>query len=206
MLRLGKFWNGWSGGLGKLIPFVILLQSPEGWPLGSTNSMWMMHWPYSCRTTRLRTSLSSYRYYTSSTCLKFLHPSPFSPCSRPQSTWHFLLAYKSAVKGLPRSALVTEMLKNPELMRFAASLLPESIKGGYSHRTLINFHTATLVEYISRAESLDSGSAVVFLSNFLEPFEHEGSVPKDAIVRKLAVSNDPLLTRNSSQVLFCFPF
>jgi len=74
------------------------------------------------------------------------------------------------------------MLKNPDLMRFAASLLPEAIKGGYSHRTLINFHTATLVEYISRAESLDSGSAVVFLSNFLEPLEHAGSVPKDAIV------------------------
>jgi len=74
------------------------------------------------------------------------------------------------------------MLKNTDLMRFAASILPEAIKGGYSHRTLVNFHTATLVEYISRAESLDSGSAVVFLSNLLEPLEHEGSVPKDAIV------------------------
>jgi len=110
--------------------------------------------------------------------------SSFSPFYRPQSTWHFLLAYKSAVKGLPRFALVTEMLKNLDLMRFSASLLPEAIKGGYSHRTLINFHTATLVEYISRAESLDSGSAVVFLSNFLEPLESEGSVSKDAIVRK----------------------
>ena len=74
------------------------------------------------------------------------------------------------------------MLKNPDLMRFAASILPEAVKGGYSHRTLINFHTATLVEYISRTESLDSGSAVVLLSNFLEPLEHEGSVPKDVIV------------------------
>lgn len=78
------------------------------------------------------------------------------------------------------------MLKNPDLMRFTTSLLPEAIKGGHSHRTLINFHTATLVEYISRAESLDSGSAVVFLSNFFEPLESEGSVPKDAIVSKLA--------------------
>lgn len=137
---------------------------------------------------------------------KMLAPLAMLTLPRPQSTWHFLLAYKSAVKGLPRSALVTEMLKNPELMRFAASLLPEAIKCGYSHRTLINFHTATLVEYISRAESLDSGSAVVFLSTFLEPLEHEGSVPKDAIVRKLTVLNDPLLTRNSSRVLFCFPF
>ena len=79
------------------------------------------------------------------------------------------------------------MLKNPDLMRFAASLLPEAIKGGYSHRTLISFHTATLVEYVSRAESLDSGSAVVFLSTFLKPLEHEGSVPEDAIVSRLSL-------------------
>lgn len=79
------------------------------------------------------------------------------------------------------------MLENPDLMRFAASLLPEAIKGGYSHRTLISFHTATLVEYVSRAESLDSGSAVVFLSTFLKPLEHEGSVPKDAIVSRLSL-------------------
>ena len=78
------------------------------------------------------------------------------------------------------------MLKNPDLMRFVASLLSGAINGGYPHRTLISFHTATLVEYISRAESLDSGSAVVFLSNFLEPLESEGSVPKDAIVSKFA--------------------
>ena len=83
------------------------------------------------------------------------------------------------------------MLKNPDLMRFVASILPEAIRGGYSHRTLINFHTATLVEYISRAESLDSGSAVVFLSNFLEPLEHDGLVPKDAIVSCFA----PFVTR-----------
>lgn len=145
-----------------------------------------MHWLCSYRITKLPTSLSSYRYYTSSTHLKFFYSSSFSPCVRPQSTWHFLLAYKSAVKGLPRSALVTEMLKNPDLMHFTTSLLPEAIKGGYSHRTLINFHTATLVEYISRAESLDSGIAVAFLSNLLEPLENEGSVPKDAIVSKSA--------------------
>ena len=145
-----------------------------------------MRLPYSCRITKLCTSQSSYRYYTSSTRLTCLNYLPFTPCTRPQSTWHFLLAYKSAVKGLPRSALITEMLKNHDLMRFSASLLPEAIKGGYSHRTLINFHTVTLVEYISRAESLDSGSAVVFLSNFLEPLENEGSVPKDAIVSEIA--------------------
>ena len=129
-----------------------------------------------------------------------------SRCARPQSTWHFLLAHKSAVKGLPRSTLVTEMLKNPDLMRFVASLLSEAIKGGYSHNTLINFHTATLVEYISRAESLDSGSAVVLLSSFLEPLENEGSVPKDAIVSKFAPSNYPPLTRSSFRALFFSPF
>jgi len=144
-----------------------------------------MHWPCSCHFTKLHTSQSFYRYYMPSTHLTCLHSSPFTPCTRPQSTWHFLLAYKSAVKGLPRSALVTEMLKNHDLMRFSASLLPEAIKGGYSHRTLINFHTASFVEYISRAESLDSGSAVVFLSNFLEPLENEGLVPKDAIVSEI---------------------
>ena len=165
-----------------------------------------MYWHYSCRITKLLISLSSYRYYTSSAYLNCLHSSLSSPYARPQSTWHFLLAYKSAVKGLPRTALVTEMLKNSDLMPFTASLLPEAIKGGYSHHTLINFHTATLVEYISRAESLDSGSAVVFLSSFLKPLEHEGPVPKDAIVSRLALVNGVLLTRNSYQVLFCFPF
>ena len=141
-----------------------------------------MHWPCSCRITKPLISSSSYRYYTSSKRLNWSGSLPSSSCTRPQSTWHFLLAYKSAVKGLPRSALVTEMLKNPDLLRFAASLLPEAIKGGYSHRTLINFHTATLVEYISRAESLDSGNAVVLLSNILDPLDHESSVPKDGIV------------------------
>ena len=98
------------------------------------------------------------------------------------------------------------MLKNPDLMRFSASLLPEAIIGGYSHRTLISFHTATLVEYISRTESLDSGSAVVFLSNFLKPLEHEGSVPKDAVVSRLALFKDALLTRNSYRVSSYSPF
>lgn len=129
-----------------------------------------------------------------------------SPYHRPQSMWHFLLAYKSSVKGLHRSALVTEMLKNPDLTRFAASLLPGALKGGYSHRTLISFHTATLVEYISRAESLDPGSAVVFLSNFLEPLGLECSVPKDAIVSQHALCDGSLLTRNSDRVLSCFQF
>ena len=151
-----------------------------------------MHWPCSYRIMKHPTLSNFYQYYKSSTRLKCLHPIPFSLYSRPQSTWHFLLAHKSAVKGLPRSALVTEMLKNPDLMRFTASLLPEAIKGGYYHRTLINFHTATLVEYISRAESLDSGCAVVLLSNILEPLEHEGSVPKDAIVSGLTPFTDPL--------------
>jgi len=158
------------------------LQNFEGLSLGSTSSISTTHWPCSCRITKPLTSSSSYRYYTSSKHLNCSDSPSFSPCTRPQSTWHFLLAHKSAVKGLPRSALVTEMLKNPGLLRSAASILPEAIKGGYSHRALINFHTATLVEYISRTEPLDSGSAVVLLSNLLAPLEHEGSVPKDAIV------------------------
>ena len=135
-----------------------------------------------------------------------LVPLKFSPCARPQSTWHFLLAYKSAVKGLPRFALVTEMLKNPELMRFAASILPDALKGGYSHRTLINFHTATFTEYISRAESIDPGSAVVFLSNFLDPLVLEGPVPKDVIASNTLLYNHQLLTKNSYRVLSCFLF
>lgn len=165
-----------------------------------------MHWPRSCRITKLLTLSNSYRYYTSSTHPKRSHSLLFSPCARPQSTWHFLLAYKSAVKGLPRSALVTEMLKTPDLTRFAASLLPEAIKGGYAHRTLISFHTATLVEYLSRAEPLDSGTAVVFLSNFLEPLEYEGPVPKDAIVSGPILFNGPPLIRNSYRASFYSPF
>lgn len=110
------------------------------------------------------------------------------------------------MKGLHRSALVTEMLKNPDLTRFTTSLLPEALKGGYSHRTLISFHTATLVEYISRAGSLDPGSAVVFLSSFLEPLRSECSVPKDAIVSNHPLCDDAFLTTISYRVLSCSPF
>jgi U3 small nucleolar RNA-associated protein 10 len=108
----------------------------------------------------------------------------------PNSTWSFLNAFKAAAKPLPRTALVAEMLRNIEVTRFVASLLPSAISGGYVHRTLVSFHTSILLEYISQSKAMDSNSSAVLLPPSIDSIksantiEDKDGLDKDVVVRR----------------------
>lgn len=78
-------------------------------------------------------------------------------------------------------ALVTEMLKNTDVARFVASLLPTAMKGGYSHRVLLAFNAASLHDFIMRSSQLDEGTVAYLLPALLEPLRNASRV-KDAVV------------------------
>ncbi|KAF8889071.1 hypothetical protein BD779DRAFT_1714897 [Infundibulicybe gibba] len=92
---------------------------------------------------------------------------------RRNSKWSFLLAYKSAAQSVPRAALVKEMLRSSDIARFVTSLLPDAMKGGYSHRTLLAFNAASLHDYLLRLKSLDEGIAAFILPALLVPLEND---------------------------------
>ena len=106
---------------------------------------------------------------------------------RPDAPWGFLNAYKSAAQSVPRTALVTEMLRNIVVARFVASALPKAIKGKTTHHTLTAFHTAVLFEYISRSKALDDAALVVLLPAMLEPLQ-ESAIRADALTKDVTVS------------------
>jgi U3 small nucleolar RNA-associated protein 10 len=106
---------------------------------------------------------------------------------RPDASWGFLSAYKSAAQSVPRTALVTEMLRNIVVTRFVASALPKAVKGKTTHHTLIAFHTAILIEYISRSKALDDAALVVLLPAMLEPLQ-ESAIRTDAFTKDVTVS------------------
>ncbi|KZT37682.1 hypothetical protein SISSUDRAFT_1062609 [Sistotremastrum suecicum HHB10207 ss-3] len=97
-----------------------------------------------------------------------------------QPLWKFLLPFKKAVKPLPRASLVTEMLKNVDLTRFVASLLPTCLDAKRGHRCLYSFHVGVLLEYISRSKSLDDVQVALLLPSLTKPLSSQG--PKDAIL------------------------
>ncbi|KAF9480276.1 hypothetical protein BDN70DRAFT_905831 [Pholiota conissans] len=102
---------------------------------------------------------------------------------KPNSTWRFLLSYKSAAQNVPRVSLVTEMLKNTDVARFVASLLPISLKKGISHHTLIAFNAATLHDFIKRSKSLNEGTLAYILPALLAPLQQKPKkLSKDAVV------------------------
>ncbi|KAG7098539.1 hypothetical protein E1B28_000475 [Marasmius oreades] len=96
------------------------------------------------------------------------------------TTWSFLLPFKSAAQSVPRIALVTEMKKNSEVARHISSLLPNAIKEGYSHRTLVAFNAATLHDFIIHSDTLEESCIAYLLPALVEPLQ-TGS-PKDAIL------------------------
>ncbi|KAF8966928.1 armadillo-type protein [Flammula alnicola] len=99
------------------------------------------------------------------------------------STWSFLLPYKSAAQNVPRVSLVTEMLKNTDVARFVASLLPYALKKGLSHRVLIAFNAATLHDFIKRSKSLNEGTVAYLLPALLEPLQQKRKkLSKDAVI------------------------
>ena len=89
--------------------------------------------------------------------------------NRPNSTWSFLNAYRSAAQSVPRQSLVTEMLRNVDLTRFIVSLLPSAIQGGYVHRALIAFHTGVFIDYVARDKTIDDGVLAFLLPSLLAP-------------------------------------
>lgn len=102
---------------------------------------------------------------------------------RPSSTWSFLLSFKSAAQNVPRVSLVTEMLRNGDVARFVASLLPLALKKDRLHRVLLAFNAATMHEFITRSKSLDEGTIAYILPALLDPLDEEHASSRDAIVR-----------------------
>src|SRR4030081_3796316 len=90
---------------------------------------------------------------------------------RPNSTWSFLLPFKAAAQSVPRTPLVTEMIKNTDVARFISSLLPLSLKHNYIHRTLVAFNAACLDDFMSKSKSLDEGTVAYLLPAILQPLQ-----------------------------------
>lgn len=98
-----------------------------------------------------------------------------TPTRRLDAPWNFLNAYKSAAQSVPRTALVTEMVRNGAVARFVASVLPKAVKDRTAHRALVAFHTAALFEYISRIKAPDDGVMAFLLPAMLEPLQHNAT-------------------------------
>ncbi|RDB23790.1 U3 small nucleolar RNA-associated protein 10 [Hypsizygus marmoreus] len=97
------------------------------------------------------------------------------------STWSFLLQFKSAAQKLPRMSLVTEMLRSTDVARFVTSLLPSALKAGRCHRVLLAFNAASLHDFISRTQVLDEGTIAYLLPALLEPLRQVSPI-KDAVL------------------------
>lgn len=116
--------------------------------------------------------------------------------------WNFLNAYKSAARSVPRSALVTEMVRNVAVARFVASALPKAVKDRTAHRALVAFHTAALFEYISRIKAPDDGVLAFLLPAMLEPLQHNAA---QAGTKDVVLSNYVLLSVLSQKVVLQGP-
>ncbi|KAI0295094.1 armadillo-type protein [Multifurca ochricompacta] len=112
---------------------------------------------------------------------------------KPDAPWNFLNAYKLATQSVPRVALVTEMLNNVPVARFVASALPTAVKEKTVHRTLVAFHTAALLEYISRIKTLSDDLLAFLLPAMLEPLQ-DSAAQADAITKDIVLSSYVLLS------------
>ncbi|TFK24886.1 hypothetical protein FA15DRAFT_669091 [Coprinopsis marcescibilis] len=102
---------------------------------------------------------------------------------KPNTRWGFLIPYKTAAQNVPRVSLVSEMLRNGDVARFVAALLPDAVKEGRVHRTLLAFNAATIHEFIKRSKSLDEGTVAFLLPSLLEPLQLKSEHPsKDTIL------------------------
>ncbi|KAG5644278.1 hypothetical protein DXG03_008763 [Asterophora parasitica] len=97
------------------------------------------------------------------------------------STWNFLLPFKSAAQNLPRMSLVTEMLRNTDVSRFVTSLLPKALKEGHSHRVLLAFNAACLHDFVSRSQELNEGTVAYLLLALVEPLQQKPAI-RDAVL------------------------
>ncbi|KAH9044915.1 hypothetical protein EDB83DRAFT_2406035 [Lactarius deliciosus] len=116
----------------------------------------------------------------------------------PDAPWNFLNAYKSAAQSVPRTALVTEMVRNVAVARFVASALPKAVKDRTAHRALVAFHTAALFEYISRIKAPDDGVLAFLLPAMLEPLQQNAA---HAGTKDVVLSSYVLLSALSQKVV-----
>ncbi|KAI0063355.1 ARM repeat-containing protein [Artomyces pyxidatus] len=119
---------------------------------------------------------------------------------KPNSAWSFLNAYKSAAQSVPRSSLVSEMLRDVEVARFVASLLTRALQEQFAHRTMAAFHTGILLEYIARSKTLEDGVIAFLLPALLQPLRVAGEKQlSGALNRELILSSYVLLSALSQK-------
>ncbi|PIL25975.1 hypothetical protein GSI_11729 [Ganoderma sinense ZZ0214-1] len=98
--------------------------------------------------------------------VSILHVSDSSPL-------RFLQAYKATVKPVHRPLLINDLLSKPEVARFAAAILPATLRDYAAgvHRALIAFHAGVLLEYIAKAKALDENVMTFLLPAAMEPLQ-----------------------------------
>ncbi|KIY65181.1 hypothetical protein CYLTODRAFT_357230 [Cylindrobasidium torrendii FP15055 ss-10] len=101
---------------------------------------------------------------------------------KPNTSWSFLIPFKQAAQNVPRTALVKEMGKNIELVRFVSELLPTALKAGLSYRTLVAFHAGALHDYFASVKTLSEGVAAIVLPSLVEPLHKQKEVSTDTIL------------------------
>ncbi|KAF5351352.1 hypothetical protein D9758_008071 [Tetrapyrgos nigripes] len=106
---------------------------------------------------------------------------------QPNTTWTFLLPFKSAAQNVPRIALVSEMLKNTDVARFIATLLPRAIKEHRAHTTLIMFNAATLHDFIACSKNLNEGTIAFIWPALIDPLQNRANSNKDSILGSYAL-------------------
>jgi hypothetical protein len=75
------------------------------------------------------------------------------------------------------------MLKNQDLARFVASLLPTAVKKGLTHHVLLAFNAATVHDFIKRSKTINEGTVAYLLPALLEPLHQKPKkLSKDAVV------------------------
>jgi hypothetical protein len=103
--------------------------------------------------------------------------SDLCPNDSEDSPHAYLLATQTAALPLARENLVTAMLHDPAVLRFALALLPAALRADAAHRTLVAFHTAVIVQYLSRAADaaartgMDEGVLAAIVAALLAPLE-----------------------------------
>lgn len=107
---------------------------------------------------------------------------------RPNSTFSFLNAYKSAAQPLPRAALIKEMHQNVDVARFVSSLLPTAIEHNYVHRTLVAFYVGAMLDFVGKSKKLDDSVLAFLLPAMLVPLQAEGKSNKELTVSRVRIS------------------
>ncbi|KAI0052438.1 hypothetical protein FA95DRAFT_1483564 [Auriscalpium vulgare] len=107
---------------------------------------------------------------------------------KPNTSWAFLVAYKSAAQSLPRAALVSEMLRSPDVARFIASLLPRACKERWVYHALTAFHTGAILEFLARRKVLEDETVAFLLPAMLTPLDAVGATSETILSSYILLS------------------